>query len=245
MKKNRSTQRKIKSQLFCLPSKCEMENIILWLLYCLLNLLEIFEYYCLKWEKCNAKCPKIIIIIINFEERFLHLHDMYVNWPEHILSPAFLGNDLQEPSPLAWMYLTRISSSAAVHLPFFNPTFSQHGALPITGSRPETVDAQTKQRKQNRSLLPQLPPTAAAPPTRKTHKPTNQSFSFYWCSLFANNWKPFTNNLFRHMYIHTYVHRDWAFIEKRRTRDSSGSCGAGRSSARSCGGWAATTPPFL
>ena len=29
------------------------------------------------------------------------------------------------------MYLARISSSSFVHLPFFNPTFSQHGALPI------------------------------------------------------------------------------------------------------------------
>jgi hypothetical protein len=29
------------------------------------------------------------------------------------------------------MYLARISSSSLVHLPFFNPTFSQHGALPI------------------------------------------------------------------------------------------------------------------
>lgn len=45
--------------------------------------------------------------------------------------PAFLGNDLQDPSPLAWMYLLKISSSSAVHLPLFNPTFSQQGALPI------------------------------------------------------------------------------------------------------------------
>lgn len=45
--------------------------------------------------------------------------------------PAFLGNDLQEPSPLAWMYLVNFSSSSAVHLPLLSPTFSQHGALPI------------------------------------------------------------------------------------------------------------------
>jgi hypothetical protein len=29
------------------------------------------------------------------------------------------------------MYLARTSSSSLVHLPFFSPTFSQHGALPI------------------------------------------------------------------------------------------------------------------
>jgi len=45
--------------------------------------------------------------------------------------PAFLGKDRQEPSPLVWIYLVRISSSSAVHLPLFNPIFSQHGALPI------------------------------------------------------------------------------------------------------------------
>lgn len=30
------------------------------------------------------------------------------------------------------MYFTKISSSSAVHLPLFNPTFSQQGALPIS-----------------------------------------------------------------------------------------------------------------
>ena len=48
--------------------------------------------------------------------------------------PAFLGSDLHEPSPCSLMYLARISSSSLVHLPFFNPTFSQHGALPILTS---------------------------------------------------------------------------------------------------------------
>lgn len=45
--------------------------------------------------------------------------------------PAFLGNDRQDPSPLAWIYFVNFSSSSAVHLPFFKPTFSQQGALPI------------------------------------------------------------------------------------------------------------------
>jgi len=29
------------------------------------------------------------------------------------------------------MYFAKISSSSAVHLPFFDPTFSQQGALPM------------------------------------------------------------------------------------------------------------------
>lgn len=45
--------------------------------------------------------------------------------------PAFLGKDLQDPSPFSWMYSVKILSSSAVHLPFFNPTFSQQGVLPI------------------------------------------------------------------------------------------------------------------
>lgn len=52
----------------------------------------------------------------------------------HYFLPAFFGNDLHDPSPLAWIYLLKISSSSSVHLPFFNPTFSQHGALPILSS---------------------------------------------------------------------------------------------------------------
>lgn len=60
-----------------------------------------------------------------------HTHMSINNVYGKIYIPAFLGKFLHEPSPCCWMYCVNISSSSAVHLPFFNPTFSQHGALTI------------------------------------------------------------------------------------------------------------------
>uniref|UniRef100_A0A0E0JHL8 Uncharacterized protein n=1 Tax=Oryza punctata TaxID=4537 RepID=A0A0E0JHL8_ORYPU len=47
-------------------------------------------------------------------------------------NPAFFGIDLHAPSPFSRMYLASFSSSSFVHLPLLNPTFSQHGALPMS-----------------------------------------------------------------------------------------------------------------
>lgn len=59
---------------------------------------------------------------------------MHIMLYRYMKPPAFLGKDLQEPSPLAVMQLRSFSSSSAAHLPFLSPTFSQHGALPISKS---------------------------------------------------------------------------------------------------------------
>jgi hypothetical protein len=45
--------------------------------------------------------------------------------------PASLGTALQQHWPLERMKLMSFLSSSAVHGPFFNPTLSQHGCLPI------------------------------------------------------------------------------------------------------------------
>lgn len=49
----------------------------------------------------------------------------------YIHVPAFLGNDLQWPSPFSWIYLVRSASSLGVHGPLCSPTLAQHGALPM------------------------------------------------------------------------------------------------------------------
>ena len=45
--------------------------------------------------------------------------------------PASLGTALQQHWPLVRMKLMSFLSSSAVHGPFFNPTLSQQGCLPI------------------------------------------------------------------------------------------------------------------
>lgn len=45
--------------------------------------------------------------------------------------PASLGTALQQHWPLVRMKLMSFLSSSAVHGPFFSPTLSQHGCLPI------------------------------------------------------------------------------------------------------------------
>jgi len=49
--------------------------------------------------------------------------------------PASLGTALQQHWPLVRMKLMSFLSSSAVHGPFFNPTLSQQGCLPILCSR--------------------------------------------------------------------------------------------------------------
>ena len=51
--------------------------------------------------------------------------------------PASLGTALQQHWPLVSMKLMSFLSSSAVHGPFFNPTLSQHGCLPILVSLSE------------------------------------------------------------------------------------------------------------
>lgn len=45
--------------------------------------------------------------------------------------PAFVGKERQLPWPCSSMYDKSFWSSSGVHGPFFKPTFSQHGDLPI------------------------------------------------------------------------------------------------------------------
>ena len=49
--------------------------------------------------------------------------------------PASLGTALQQHWPLVRMQLISFLSSSAVHGPFFNPTLSQHGCLPIFSNK--------------------------------------------------------------------------------------------------------------
>lgn len=46
--------------------------------------------------------------------------------------PASLGTSLQQQWPWERRKETSFWSSSAVHGPFFRPTFSQHGCLPIS-----------------------------------------------------------------------------------------------------------------
>lgn len=46
--------------------------------------------------------------------------------------PESLGRALQQQWPLVRMKLMSFLSSSTVHGPFFNPTLSQHGCLPIS-----------------------------------------------------------------------------------------------------------------
>lgn len=45
--------------------------------------------------------------------------------------PVLVGTDLQLPGPCSCIYDTKIISSSGVQGPFFIPTLSQHGGLPM------------------------------------------------------------------------------------------------------------------
>lgn len=60
------------------------------------------------------------------------------------MRPASLGTALQQHWPLVRMKLMSFLSSSAVHGPFFNPTLSQHGCLPILINPPQNQTQPTK-----------------------------------------------------------------------------------------------------
>lgn len=58
-------------------------------------------------------------------------NDKYSSLWKLITSPAFAGKARQLPWPCCSMKAKSFWSSSGVHGPFFKPTFSQHGDLPI------------------------------------------------------------------------------------------------------------------
>lgn len=62
--------------------------------------------------------------------------------------PASLGTALQQHWPLARMKLMSFLSSSEVQGPFFNPTLSQHGCLPIFHKITNTKMQKTNLRSQ-------------------------------------------------------------------------------------------------
>jgi hypothetical protein len=62
------------------------------------------------------------------------------------------------------MYLARISSSSLVHLPFFNPTFSQHGALPILTGFFSVLERRARKQKEITTATARNAASCCVPP---------------------------------------------------------------------------------